>query len=229
MTRLALFTLLLALLPAVGGARAGVVDASQAEAAYTRAISGGTMEDFRAARDGFEQAIEDYKAATKDNTDRMVYREALYLYDRLADCCFGMKDFEALKKHSDMLWKLVNAEQNLVQGQLGSAFDSGVAVATARFIADQLSEAVRLKSIFQLKRTVALLVLESRGGGSHVRMYQEVVLGMRSVLSVEDGAYVLDVRALNEQVGQFEATYAKLPPQDELTALWDRHRPATPQ
>jgi len=204
-------------------AAASVVDAGAAEQAFQRG-------DYKTARQGFETAIDQFRTAPKDSADYRVYREAAYLWDRLADCAFTQRDWDKLKLCADGLLMVSVAERNLCESQLAGALQSGIAYASARYLALRLDESVRLASMFQLKRSAALVLFDAKGKGSAgegaIKQYQALSELWRDVLSTQDGAYVLDVDALNAKVTDFDGVYAKLSKLADLEALWNKYQPA---
>jgi hypothetical protein len=216
---LPLVLLALACLAPVAAA-ASVVDAGAAEQAFQRG-------DYKAARQGFETAIDQFRTAPKDSADYRVYREAAYLWDRLADCAFTQRDWDKLKLCADGLLMVSVAERNLCESQLAGALQSGIAYASARYLALRLDESVRLASMFQLKRSAALVLFDAKGKGSAgegaIVQYQALSALWRDVLSTEDGAYVLDVNALNAKLSDFDSVYASLSKLADLEALWEKY------
>jgi len=212
--------LLLAALPVA--ALATVVDAKAAEAAYMKG-------DFKAARAGFEQAIEQFRAASKDSLDTSVYREAAYLYDRLADCCFTERDWEGLKLYTDGLLVVAVSERNLNESRLAGALESGIAYASARFLAERLDESVRFGSLVQLKRSLALALLESGGtgklGDGAIALYQQLAALWRQALVLDAGIYSLEVNILNGKVEDFDKVYTGLAALVDVEALWKKYPP----
>lgn len=214
---------LCALLLAPGLARASVVDASAAEAAYR---SG----DYRQARALFEAAAADFRDASKDSSDYKMYREAAYLYDRLADCCFTQRDWSAMKTYLDGLLVVSISERNLCESQLSGAMESGIAYASARHLADRLDESVRLSTIFQLKRSLGLVLFDGQGAGEHgaqaIDLYQELSAVILGPLRLEDGNYVMDVELLEQRITRFDRVLEALGQLGDIEALWDKYPPA---
>jgi len=201
---------------------ATVVDASQAEAQYQAG-------NYREALESFKQAVEQFRVANKDSANYKVYREAAYLYDRLCDCCFTTRDWEGLKLYLDGLLIVGISERNLCETQLAGALDSGVAGATLHYLGDRMDEAVRLNSITQIKRTVGLLLLESRGegeqGSESIRQYQTLAALMHEVLHLENGVYTLDINALDSRLEAFDALYQSIEQQTDIAKLWEKYPP----
>jgi hypothetical protein len=203
---------------------APVVDASASEAAFLKG-------DFKAARTGFDNALKTFlDMAPRDGTNHQVYAEAEYLLDRLADCSFTQRDWDRLKNYMDSQWRMVNQDITVCDQQFkGTVSSYGATRATAQYVADRLDESMRLRQIFQLKRSLALMLIDSGGSGPKaekaIRLYQKLALLMRKVLSVEDGMFRLDIRKLNENIGEFESINAELP-ETEMKPLWDKYKPA---
>lgn len=205
-----------------GLAGAAVVDAGAAESLYRAG-------NYREALDAFKALAAQFRDRQKDSSDYKVYREAAYLYDRLADCSFTIRDWEALKTNLDGLLVVGISERNLTQTQFAGALDSGVASATARYLAARVDEAVRLNSIFQLKRSAGLVLFESRGEGETgsvaILQYQQLAALCQAVLSLEQGVYSLDTNALDERIEQFDAVYEALDQAAGIEALWEKYPP----
>lgn len=203
-------------------ALASVVDASAAEAAYQAG-------DFAKAKEGFTAAVADFRAASKDSSDYRVYREAMYLYDRLADCSFTQRDWPALKLYVDGLLVVGNSELNLAQTQLSGALASGIAYATAEYLRERVDESVRITSIIQLKRSLGLLLLDSNGEGATgeaaIAQYQALAAATQGVITLQDGGYVLDVPTLEQKLSQFDAIFAALEKLGDMPALWQKYPP----
>ena len=220
----ALIALLLAAAPLC--AHAGVVDASAAEAAYKAG-------DYERARELFSDAVAAFRTASKDSSDHLVYREAAYLYDRLADCSFVIRDWDALKEYCDGLLVVSLSERNLTEEQLGGALSSGIAAATARYLARRLDESVRINTIVQAKRSVALVLYDTRGegeaGAEAIRQYQNMAAACVGVYEVEDGAYRLNVPVLEERLGQFDLIIEEVSKLADLDALWEKYPPESKQ
>jgi hypothetical protein len=216
---------LLALTLTVGTAFAApVVDASKSESAFQK-------NDFKTARTGFDGALHSFlEKAPRDGTDHKVYAEAEYLLDRLADCSFTQRDWDRLKHYMDSQWRMVNQDITVCQQQFGGTVSSyGATHAVAQYVADRLDESMRLRQIFQLKRSLSLMLIDSGGSGPKaekaIRLYQKLALLMREVLSVEDGTFKLDIRKLNDHIDEFEAINNELP-ETEMQPLWDKYKPA---
>ena len=203
-------------------AAASVVDATAAEQAYQ---SG----DFAAAKDGFTAAVSQFRAASKDSGDYRVYREAMYLYDRLADCSFTQRDWPALKLYMDGLMVVGESELNLAQTQLSGALASGIAYATAEYLRERVDESVRIASIIQLKRSLSLLLLDSQGEGATgeaaIAQYQALAAALQGVVTLQDGYYVLDVPTLEKKLDQFDAIFGELEKLGDMQALWKKYPP----
>jgi tetratricopeptide (TPR) repeat protein len=205
-----------------GIALAAVIDASAAEAAYK---SG----DYRRARALFETAAADFRAASKDSSDYHMYREAAYLYDRLADCCFTQRDWDAMKTYLDGLLVVSVSERNLCESQLSGAMESGIAYATARHLRDKLDESVRLSTIFQLKRSLGLVLYDTGGEGGQARqaidLYQELAAVILGPVYLEDGNYLMNVPLLEERITRFDAVFDQLEQLGDIDALWEKYPP----
>src|SRR5688500_14878910 len=131
---------------------APVVDASAHEAAFLRG-------DYKSARTGFDTALKQFlEKAPRDGTSHKTYAEAEYLLDRLADCSFTQRDWPRLKQYMDSQWRMVNQDISVCDQQLkGTVRSDDVTRATAQYVADKLDESMRLRQIFQLKRSLALM------------------------------------------------------------------------
>lgn len=203
-------------------ARASVVDATGAEAAYAK-------NDFKAARQQFEVAAEQFRKATKDSTDPKVYREAAYLYDRLADCCFTQRDWDGLKLYLDGLYVVTFSGQHLVSSTLTGALESGISQASARYLATQLDEAVRFTTLFQLKRSIGLVLYDAKGQGATaegaIKQYQALAAASRGVIVVENGAYSIDTNLLDSRLAKFDQIYDAMSKLVDLEALWKKYVP----
>jgi len=205
---------------------APIVDASAAEAAFQKG-------DYKAAREGFDAALQQFLArAPRDATDHKVYAQAEYILDRLSDCSFTQRDWPRLKQYMDSQWRMVNQDIDVCNEQFRGAMNSPnqPVRSVAQFIANQMDEASRLRQIFQLKRSLALLLLDSNGTGPRadkaIHLYQQLALAMRKVISVEDGGLRMDIRKLTEEhIGEFEDINAQLP-ESEMQPLWDKYKPA---
>lgn len=203
---------------------APVVDASSPESAFLK-------NDFKTARTGFDGALKTFlDKAPRDGTEHKVYAEAEYLLDRLADCSFTQRDWERLKHYMDSQWRMVNQDITVCEQQFkGTVNSTGATRATAQYVADRLDESLRLRQIFQLKRSLSLMLVDSKGTGPKsekaIRLYQKLALLMRQVLSVEDGIFRLDIRKLDDHISEFESINAELP-EAEMKPLWDKYKPA---
>jgi hypothetical protein len=220
--------LLLMLLLATHATAAPIVNAAAAESAFQQG-------DYKAARSGFDSSLEQFLAkAPRDGTEHLVYREAEYLLDRLADCSFTQRDWPRLKQYMDSQWRMVNQDITVCEQQLiGTVQSEGAVHSVAQYVATQLDEAMRLRQIFQLKRSLALLLVDSNGSGPRaekaIRLYQQLALALRKVVSVEDGALKMDLRKLSEaQIAEFEAINAELP-EREMRPLWEKYKPELPE
>ena len=222
MFRLSLIAFLLCLVPAV--AAATVVDCGRAEELYQ---SGKYPE----ARDEFTRLLEDFATASKDSNDYRNYRELAYIYDRLADCCFTQRDWPMLKLYMDGMLEVTYAEQNLVESQLSGAIASGVARATASYLYDRVDESVRITSITPLKRSLALLLLDSEGQGTvgegAIHEYQRLAAAMVNVLEVDEGYYELNIPRLEQRIDEFSEIHAGIEALGDLEALWNKYPPPT--
>jgi hypothetical protein len=209
------------LIPALSPA--SVVDATDAEKLY----QAGEYKDARAA---FVELLEEFSAASKDSTDYRPYRELTYLYDRLADCCFTQRDWVGLKLYVDGMHEVSAAELSLVESQLSGALLTGVATATAQYLYDRVDESVRLSSITQIKRSIGLILLDTRGegetGAAAIRQYQALAAVLADVLEVQDGRYALDVQRLEQNLANFDAIQAEIEQLADLESLWQKHLPA---
>lgn len=205
-----------------GLCQASVIDASAAENAYQ---SG----DYRRARALFEAAAEDFRAASKDSSDYRMYREAAYLYDRLADCCFTQRDWDAMKTYLDGLLVVSISERNLCESQLSGAMESGIAFATARHLRDRLDESVRLSTIFQLKRSLGLVLYDTGGegpqAGQAIDLYQELSAVILGPVYLEEGGYLMNVPLLEDRITRFDAVFDQLEQLGDIDALWDEYPP----
>jgi hypothetical protein len=203
-------------------AHASVVDASAAETAYQAG-------DYLKARELFADAVDDFRTASKDSADYMVYREAAYLYDRLADCAFVKRDWTGVKQYCDGLLVVCLSERNLTEEQLGGALASGIATATARYLSKRLDESVRINTIVQAKRSIALVLLDSDGKGSAgetaIAQYQLLALACKGVFELEQGAYTLNIPVLEERLPQFDAVLEKINALGDINELWEKYPP----
>jgi hypothetical protein len=202
-----------------------VVDASSAEAAFSKG-------NYKDARSGFDTALSQFLSkAPRDGMEHKVYNEAEYLLDRLADCSFTQRDWPRLRQYMDSQWRIVNQDISACEEQFnGTLRSNNPPRATAQFVANQLDEAMRLRQIFQLKRSLALMLVDSKGSGPKadkaIRLYQQLALAMRKVVGVQDGGLRMDLRKLSEEhIAEFEAINAELP-ESEMRPLWDKYAPA---
>lgn len=213
-------TLLCLLTP---NAWASVVDASTAEEAYGAS-------DYPTALALFEQVAEDFRGASTDSGDPETYREAAYIYDRMANCCFTQRDWDKLKFFLDGLLVVSISERNLCETRLSGALASGISRASAQHLSDQLDEAVRLSTLFQLKRSLALVLYESGGQGelaaAAITQYQALAAAMLGVVYLEDGLYHLDVDKLEQKLGLFDAIFDSLEGMGDVNALWEKYPPS---
>lgn len=217
--------ILFACIAAAMPAYAAITDTSAAEKAYK---SG----DYMAARQGFESAAESFKSASKDSSNYLVYREAAYIYDRLADCCFTQRDWESMKAYLDGLLVVSVSERNLCESQLAGALESGIAYATAKHLSDQLDESVRLSTIFQLKRSLGLVLFDSKGAGAGaeqaIKLYQELAAAIRGPLYLDNGNYLLDLPELESNYAKFDKIFEDLEGLGDIDSLWQQYPPQSP-
>jgi hypothetical protein len=217
-----LAALLLAACIAPATVHASVVDASAAEKAYQAG-------DYVKARDLFSAAVEQFRTASKDSADYLVYREAAYLYDRLADCAFVKRDWPGVKQYCDGLLVVCLSERNLTEEQLGGALASGIATATARYLSKRLDESVRINTIIQAKRSIALVLIDSNGegtaGATAIEQYQQLALACKGVFEVEQGAYTINIPVLEGRLPQFDAVLEKINAIGNLDELWEKYPP----
>jgi hypothetical protein len=201
---------------------ASVVDATGAETAYAKG-------DFKAARQQFEAAAEQFRKATKDSQDLKLYREAAYLYDRLADCCFTQRDWDGLKLYLDGLFVVTVSERNLASSALTGALQSGISQASARYLAGRLDEAVRFSTLIQLKRSIGLVLYDSKGEGGAgegaIKQYQALAAAWRGVIGVESGMYSIDTNILDTRIDKFDQIYGDMSKLADLEALWKKYVP----
>ncbi len=213
---------LVVVLCACGVARASVVDAGSAEAAYKKG-------DFKAARQQFEAVVEQFRDASKNSQDFKVYREAAYLYDRLADCCFTQRDWDGLKLYLDGLFVVTVSERNLAGSAMTGALESGISQASARFLAARLDEAVRFSTLIQLKRSIGLVLYDTKGKGAGgeggIKQYQALAAAWRGVVGVEDGMYSINVNVLDTRLETFDKIYGEMSQLADLEALWKKYEP----
>jgi hypothetical protein len=215
---------LLFCLPAVP-AYARVVDASKAEASFRKG-------DYKAAREQFAAVFEQFRTQpSKDSDDYRTYREAAYIFDRMADCCFTQRDWDGLKHYADGLLVVSVSERNLTEAQLRGSLYSGIARATADYLAERLDESVRFTTLIQLKRSIALALYESKGEGEMgqgaIREYQALAQAMNGVLDCDAGYIELNVPVLNQRVEQVDKIYHETQQLGDIAALWDKYPPAS--
>lgn len=205
-------------------ARASLVDASAAEAAYAKG-------DFAAARPLFDAALEQYRTANKNSQDYKAYREAAYLLDRLADCCFMQRDWKELKLNLDTLYVVAVSEFNLINQRIQGAPQSGVSRDDLRELNKLKKEAQRYSTLMQLKRSIGLALFDTNGEGAvsvaASKQYQELMSILRGVIGVKDGIYSIDTSKLDIRVDQITRIYDALHQLVDLDALWDRYPLAT--
>lgn len=203
-------------------AHASVVDAGAAEAAYKNG-------DFKAARQQFAAVVEQFRDASKNSQDFKVYREAAYLYDRLADCCFTQRDWDGLKLYLDGLFVVTVSERNLAGAAMTGALESGISQASARFLAARLDEAVRFSTLIQLKRSIGLVLYDAQGKGQAgegaIKQYQALAAAWRGVVGVEDGMYSINVNVLDTRLETFDKIYGEMSQLADLEALWKQYEP----
>lgn len=208
------------LLSTLSLARASLVDAAAAEAAYAKG-------DYSAARQLFEAATEQYRAASKNSQDYKAYREAAYLLDRLADCCFKQGDWEELKLNLDALYVVAVSEFNLLDSLLKGAQKSGSSKAEERELNKIKKEAQRYSTLTQLKRSIGLVLFDTKGegaaGAGAIRQYEELMATTRPVIGVKEGIYTIDTVKLNMRVEKIMQIYDELHQLANLDALWDRY------
>ena len=218
---LALCLCLLSCLPLA--ARASVVDATAAEAAYQRG-------EYAEARSMFEELSVEFRGVNTDTSDFKVYREAVYLYDRLADCAFTQKDWVSLKRYLDGMLVVSHSERSMSEAALSGALASGIAYASAGYLSDRLDESVRISSIVQLKRSLVLVLLDSNGEGKAgeiaIEEYQALAAALRKVVTIGEGYYALDKRKLEKHYDEFDAIFARLDELGDVEALWTKYPPA---
>ncbi len=204
-------------------ALASAVDARKAETTYQRG-------EYAEARAMFEALAEEFRNTNTDASDITVYREAIYLYDRLADCAFTQKDWPALKRYLDGMLVVSHSERSMSEAALSGALASGIAYASAGFLSDQLDESVRISSIVQLKRSLVLVLLDTGGAGADgslaIEQYQLLAAALRSVVDIADGYYALDRRQLEEHYEDFDAIFARLDEIGNIEELWEKYPPA---
>jgi hypothetical protein len=206
-------------------ARANVVDASKAEAAFKR-------QDYKAAREQFAALFEQFRTQpSKDSDDFKTYREAAYIFDRMADCCFTQRDWEGLKHYTDGLLVVAISERNLTEAQLRGALYSGIARATADYLAERLDESVRFTTIIQLKRSIALALYESKGegklGAGAITQYQALAQAVNGVLDFDKGYIEVNVPVLTQRLDQVDQVYQEVQRLGDMAALWEKYPPAS--
>jgi hypothetical protein len=201
-------------------ARASLVDASTAEAAYAKG-------DYSSARQLFETAAEQYRALSKNSQDFKAYREAAYLLDRLADCCFMQRDWEELKLNLDALYVVAVSEFNLMDSLSKSAQQSGMSQTDGRDLEKIRKEAQRYSTLIQLKRSIGLVLFDTKGegaaGAGAIKQYQELVTTLRTVIGVENGIYSIDSNQLDLRLEKIMQIYDAMHQLVDLEALWDRY------
>lgn len=224
-TCLLLLALALGALPQSAAARKTVVDASKAEATYR---SG----NYKQARSEFSALFEQFRTTpSKDSDDYRTYREAAYIFDRMADCCFTQRDWDGLKHYADGLLVVAISERNLTEAQLRGSLYSGIAHATADYLAERLDESVRFTTLVQLKRTLVLALYESQGEGElgtgAIRQFQALAQAMNGVLDCDEGYIVLNVPVLDQRLDAVEQVYNNTQALGDMAALWDKYPPAS--
>jgi hypothetical protein len=216
---------LLALLALPQLASATVVNASKAEASFKRG-------DFKAAREQFAALFEQFRTTpSKDSNDWHVYREAAYIFDRMEDCCFTQRDWEGLRHYADGLLVVTVSERNLTEAQLRGALYSGIAEATANYLAERLDESVRLTTVIQLKRSLALALYESKGEGpmgeGAIKQYQTLAQTLNGVLDADKGYYEMNIPVLTQRLDKLDQIYHDVSALGDINALWDKYPPAS--
>lgn len=206
-------------------ARDTVVDSSQAEATYR---SG----NYKQARAEFAALFEQFRTTpSKDSDDYRTYREAAYIFDRMADCCFTQRDWEGLKHYADGLLVVSISERNLTEAQLRGSLYSGIARATADYLAERLDESVRFTTLIQLKRTIVLALYESKGegelGAGAIKQYQALAQAMNGVLDCDMGYIELNVPVLDQRLAQVDKVYKDTQALGDMAKLWDKYPPAS--
>ena len=204
-------------------AHASVVDAREAEAAYQRG-------EYAEARSMFEKLAQEFRNTNTDGSDVKVYREAIYLYDRQADCAFTQKDWPALKRCLDGMLVVSHSERSMSEAALSGALASGIAYASAGYLSDQLDESVRISSIIQLKRSLVLVLLDTDGKGDAgsvaIEQYQLLAAALRGVVSIAEGYYAIDRRKLEDSFDDFDEIFARLDEIGNVEELWEKYPPA---
>jgi len=199
---------------------ATVIDAGEAEALYQAG-------DFKGARQAFAQVVADFGAASKDSDDYKSYRELAYYYDRLADCCFTQRDWPALKVYTDGLLQVLEVERNLTETQLTGALASGVAKATASYLVARADESSRLSVLAQLKRTIALALVDTQGSGpageGAIRQYQQMAAALVGVIGTDEGYITLNIARLEQNIEKFDTIHAELGELVDIAALWEKY------
>lgn len=208
-------------------ALATVVDAKSAEALYRQG-------NYKDARLAFGKLFEEFRTTpSKDSDDYRTYREAAYIFDRMADCCFTQRDWEGLKHYADGLLVVTISERNLTEAQLRGSLFSGIAQATADFLAERLDESVRFTTLIQLKRSIVLAIYESKGegelGAGAIREYQALAQALNGVLDCEAGYIELNVPVLDQRLVQVEQVYNDTQALGDIAALWEKYPPANSQ
>jgi hypothetical protein len=206
-------------------ARATVVDASKAEATYRRG-------EYKQARAEFAALFEQFRTTpSKDSDDYRTYREAAYIFDRMADCCFTQRDWEGLKHYADGLLVVSISERNLTEAQLRGSLYSGIAQATADYLAERLDESVRFTTLIQLKRSIALALYESKGEGQlgqgAIKQYQALAQAMNGVLDCDGGFIELNVPVLDQRLAQVDKVYQDTQKLGDIDGLWEKYPPAS--
>jgi hypothetical protein len=206
-------------------ASATVVDASKAEASFRKG-------DYKTARAQFAALFEQFRTQpSKDSDNYRTYREAAYIFDRMSDCCFTQRDWEGLKHYADGLLVVSVSERNLTEAQLRGALTSGIARATADYLAQRLDESVRFTTLIQLKRSIALALYDSQGQGKMgegaVKQYQALAQAMNGVLDSDQGYIELNVPVLNQRLAQIDQVYKDVQALGDIAKLWDKYPPAS--
>jgi hypothetical protein len=206
-------------------ARATVVDAHAAEATYERG-------DFKDARDQFAKLFEQFRTTpSKDSNDWRTYREAAYIFDRMEDCCFTQRDWDGLKHYADGLLVVTVSERNLTEAQLRGALYSGIAQATADYLAERLDESVRLTTVIQLKRSIALVLYDTKGQGSvgegAIKQYQTLAQTLNGVLDADKGYYEMNIPVLTQRLDKLDRIYHDVSSLTDINALWNKYPPAS--